>query len=149
MGRMSEGKGARMATKKRWMYVPPKPPKPKVPDSVKSVVKTKADEFVESFLKPNFIKPPPKDYQWNYPVDIFTKWHQTYFYFCSTWRSPGPNAISEYFESRFARLEYAGGEKFNMAYMRYTGQWWEIFQSLTLEECIEEMRTNPLLQLAN
>src|SRR5208337_1865743 len=41
-------------------------------------------------------------------------------YFCSTWRSPRSNAISEYFEISFARLEYAGGEKFNMAYMRHT-----------------------------
>ena len=40
-----------MAGKKRWMYVPPKPPKAKVPEYLKSVVKTKADEFVESFLK--------------------------------------------------------------------------------------------------
>ncbi len=112
-----------MATKKRWIYVPPKPPKPKVPEYLKSFVKTKADDFVESFLKPNFIKEPPKDYEWNYPVDIFTKWYQRYFYFCSTWRCPSPNAISEYFEIRFARLEYAGDEKFNIAYMRYTGQW--------------------------
>jgi len=49
---------------------------------------------------------------------------------------------------RFARLEYAGEEKFNMAYMRHTGQWWEIFQDLTLDECIDEIRTNPLFQPA-
>ena len=138
-----------MATKKRWMYVPPKPAKPKVPEYLKPAVKSKADEFVESFLKPTFIKDPPKDYEWNYVVDIFTKWYQRYFYFCSTWRSPSPNAISEYFEIRFARLEYAGDEKFNMAYMRYTGQWWEIFQDLTLDGCIEEIRINPLLRLTH
>ena len=90
-----------MATKKRWMYVPPKPPKPKVPEYLKSVVKTKADDFVETFLKPNFIKEPPKDPHRNYLIDIFTKWHQRYFYFCSTWRSPGPNAISEYVQVGF------------------------------------------------
>jgi len=139
----------RMATKKRWMYVPPKQPKPKVPEYLKPAVKTKADDFVESFLKPHCIKEPPKDHQWNYVVDIFTKWYQRYFYFCSTWRSPHPDSISEYFEIRFARLEYAGDEKFNMAYMRYTGQWWEIFQDLTLDGCIEEIRINPLLRLTH
>ena len=138
-----------MATKKSWTYVSPKPPKMKIPDRLKSDVKTKADEFVESFLKPNFIKEPPKDYQWNYPVDISTKWHQRYFYFCSTWRSPGPNAVSEFFEIRFARLEYAGNDKFDVAYMRHAGQWGEIFQDFTFDECIEEMRTNPLLQPAH
>jgi hypothetical protein len=49
-----------MATKRRWMYAQPKPAKPKVPEYLKSVVKTKADEFVESFLKPTFIKDPPR-----------------------------------------------------------------------------------------
>jgi hypothetical protein len=130
------------------MYVPPKPPGPKLPENVKSEVQRKGDEFVEFFLKSNFIKEPPKDQRWNYLVDIFTKWHQRYFYFCSTWRSPGPNAISEYFEIKFARLEYAGDDKFHIAFMRHTGQWWEIFQDFTLDECIEEIRTKPLLQPA-
>ena len=135
-----------MATRKRWMYVPPEPPKPKVPDHVKSSVKSRADEFVESFLKPQFIEDPPKDHEWNYIVDIFTKWHQRYFYFCSKWRSPVPNAISEFFESRFVRLEYVGKDKFDMAFMRHNGQWIEIFQGLTLEECIEDIKGNSLLQ---
>lgn len=135
-----------MATKKLWMHVPPKPPKPKVPEYLKPIVKAEADNLVESFLKPTFIKEPPKDPQWNYPADIFTKWHQRYFYFCSTWRSPSPNAISDYFESRFARLEYAGDDRFNMAYMRHTGQWWETFQGFTLDQCIEEIRINILFQ---
>ena len=105
---MSEG--SENGDKKSWMYVPPKPQKSMVPDHLKSDMKAGADEFVESL-----------DYQWSYPVYIFRKWHQRYFYFCVTWRSPRPDAISEYFESRFARLEYAGDEKFDVAYMRHTG----------------------------
>jgi len=62
-----------MATKKRWMYVPPKPAKVNVPEYEKLAVKCRADDCVESFPKPTFIKDPPKDYQWNYAVDIFTK----------------------------------------------------------------------------
>jgi hypothetical protein len=61
-----------MSTKKRWMPIPSKPPKSRVSDHLKSDVKTKADEFVESFLGPNFIKEMPGDYRWNYPVDVFT-----------------------------------------------------------------------------
>jgi hypothetical protein len=34
------------------MYVPPKPAKPKVPEYLKSTVKSGADDFVEPFLKP-------------------------------------------------------------------------------------------------
>ena len=127
------------------MHVPPNPPKPKIADDLKAEVQRKADEFLESYLKPTFIHPPPKDHQWNYIVDIFTKWHQRYFYFCSTYRCPSPNRISEFFESRFARLEFVGNKRFNVSYMRHTGQWWEIFQGLTLEECIEEIRGQELL----
>mgnify|MGYP000082867997 FL=1 len=134
-----------MPTRKRWMHVPPKPTKPKIPDDLKAAVQRKADEFLESYLKPTFIRPPPKDHQWNYIVDIFTKWHQRYFYFCSTYRCPAPNCISEFFESRFARLEFVGNKQFNVSYMRHTGQWWEIYQGLTVEECFEEIRGQELL----
>lgn len=134
-----------MPTRRRWMHVPPKPAKPKLPDGLKLEVQRKADEFVESYLKPNFVLPPPEDPQWNYVVEIYTKWHQRYFYFCSKYRCPRSNCISEFFESRFARLEFVGNKKFNVSYMRHTGQWWEIYQGLTLEECILEIREQELL----
>jgi hypothetical protein len=54
-----------------------------------------------------------------------------------------PNAISEYFEMRFARLEYAGGEKFNTAYMRYAGQWWEIFWENGWTAKRQQLRSEP------
>ena len=40
-------------------------------------------------------------------------------------------------------MEYAGDDKINLAYMRHTGQWWEILQELTLDECIEEIKGLP------
>ncbi len=71
-----------MPANKRWMSVPRKPATPKIPDGLKLEVQRKADELLESYLKPNFILPPPQDPQWNYVVEIFTKCHQRYFYFC-------------------------------------------------------------------
>jgi hypothetical protein len=134
-----------MPTKKRWMKVPPKPARPKLPDDLKHEVQKKADTLLESYLRPTFILPPPKEPAWNYIVDIFTKWHQRYFYFCSTFRCVHENCISEFFESRFARLEYVGNRKFNVAYMRHTGQWWEILQGLSLDQCMEEIKEQILL----
>ena len=43
-----------MPTKKQWVY---SPSKPKVPAAIKAEVQKKADNLVETFLKPNFIKP--------------------------------------------------------------------------------------------
>src|SRR5215470_4885019 len=125
--------------RKTWVYGPPKPV---VPDNLKAEVQTKAEALVEEFLKPQFIKPPPKNWRWNYIIDIHSKWHRSLFYFISTYRSRGPTAIKPTFESPFARLEYVGN-RFNLAYMRHTGKWWEVYRNLTLDECIKIIREDP------
>src|SRR5437867_3033608 len=124
---------------KRWVYSPPKPPRPAVPDTVKAEVEAKANELIETVLKPRHVKPPPKDQRWNYIIDIGGKWFRSYFYFFSTYACPGPNALSPTFESKFARLEYVGNGRFNMAYMRHTGQWWEVHQGRTVDQCMKSI----------
>ncbi len=129
-----------MAKKKagrQWTWAPDRRRKPPVPEALKAEVKTKADELVEKVLKPAYIKRPPKKTRWNYPIAIWTKWHRSFFYFFSTWASPGPNALPPTFELGFARMEYVGNRRFNVAYFRHTGKWWEIASGLTLKECLE------------
>ena len=68
---------------------------------------------------------------------------------CDAWTrsdSPGPNAISPFFEAKSTRMEYTGGGHFNLAYMRYTGQWMELFQDLSLDDCLATIRDNPMFQ---
>ncbi len=55
---------------KTWIY---SPPKPKVPDAVKVELEAKATELVITVLKPEYVKPPPKNAKWNYIVDMFYK----------------------------------------------------------------------------
>src|SRR5208283_2034975 len=57
------GRGLLTMAKRRkvWMYCPPKPPKTKVPDAVKAEVSAKAQELIEKHLKPQHLKPPPKN----------------------------------------------------------------------------------------
>ncbi|HME54063.1 MAG TPA: hypothetical protein VKM55_17685 [Candidatus Lokiarchaeia archaeon] len=76
-------------------------------------------------------------------MDIYSRWYRNYFYFCSKYSSPGPNAISPFFETKFARMEYMPNGRFNLAYMRYTGQWLEVFTDLSLEECLEMIEKGP------
>lgn len=130
--------------KKRWVYSPKKQAAPPVSDSLKQTVKDKADEVVNTVLIPQHVKPPPEDHQFNYLVDIYTKWYRNYFYFCSTYNSPGPNAISPSFKDKFARLEYVADDRFNLAYMRYTEQWQEIAQGISLDEALEMIRDSGL-----
>jgi len=126
--------------RKVWMYCPPKPPKAKVPDAVKAQVSAEAQELIQKHLKPQHLKPQPKNARFNYLTDIFTKWYQSFFYFCGPYASPHPDAIFPNFETRFARMQYADNGKFNLLYMRHTGQWREIYSDLSMDECLTAIR---------
>lgn len=132
-----------MSKKKVWMFAPPKPEKAKVPGKTKIEVKKICDGFIETVLKPLHIKPPPRNKEYNYLADIYSKWHQCYFYFIAIYNSPSPNAISPSFEVKFARLQYMSNNKFNLSYMRHTEQWLELFEDLSLEECLENIKEMP------
>ena len=125
------------------MPAPPRRTKPQVPDSIKGILKEKADEIIENVLKPGHIKPPPTDNDFNYLVDIYSKWYRNYFYFCAKYNCPSPNAISPSFETKFARMEYVGNERFNLSYMRHTEQWREIYQELAMLECLKLIAEEP------
>lgn len=122
--------------KKRWVYRPPKQAQPRVPDHIKQEVERKANELIDSVLKPRHIKPPAEDERFNYLVDIYTKWYRHYFYFCSKYNCPGPGALAPSFESKFARLEYIEPDKFNLSYMRHTEQWFGIARGISLEQAL-------------
>ncbi len=129
--------------RKVWMYCPPRPKKPKVPDSVKAGVSLKAQRLIDEHLRPEHVKPPAKKPQFNYITDLFTKWYQSYFYFCATYACPHPDALSPIFEIRFARMGYQEGNTINLAYMRNNGKWNEIFFAFALDECLDAIREDP------
>ena len=122
-----------------WVYDPARAfreSKAEVPPEIKREVHRRAQELIDSTLKPRHIQPPPKKAQFNYLTDIHSRWRGPFFYFCSKYCSPGRNALSASFESKFARLQYAGSGRFNLAYFRHTGEWREIAQLVSLEECL-------------
>jgi hypothetical protein len=128
---------------KRWVYSPPKPATPNVSEDLKTEVTTKANELIETILKPHYIQPPPENPQFNYIIDLYGKWYHSSFYFCAKYCVPGPNAIVPDFEAKFARMQYAGGNRFHLSFMRYTGQWVQLSSDLTIDECLVAIRDEP------
>ena len=128
---------------KAWVYTPPRRSKPKVPDSTKMDLETKAEALVENVLKPGYVEPPPEAMPLNYIADIYTKWYRNYFYFCAEYRRPGRDAASPSFEAKFARLEYVGNDRFNLSFWRHTGQWVELYTDLSVDECLAAVRDDP------
>src|SRR5262249_38148533 len=116
---------------------------------LKVKVLSEANELVEDFLKSNFVKKPPKNWRWNYIIDIHAKWHHSFFYFIATFRSRGPYALSPTFEAPFTRLEYVGKRRFNMAYVRHRGEWWQIHERLSRDESHNPQREGRISQRVN
>lgn len=114
-----------------------------VPDTVKRDVAAKANELIETVLKPKHIQAPPDNPQFNYIVDLYGKWYQRYFYFCATYCVPGPNATVPSFEAKFAPMEYAGQNRFHLSFLRHTGAWIELYHSLSLDDCLTTIRDDP------
>ncbi|MGE3537876.1 MAG: hypothetical protein AB7N91_10640 [Candidatus Tectimicrobiota bacterium] len=130
-----------------WLHTPPKRPKPKVPDDVTAAVTAQAEQLLAEWC-PRYITAPPPGYQFNYIVELYGKWFRSYFYLCAKYACPGPTALSPFFEARFARLEYVGDRKFNLAFMRHTGQWVELEQDVTIDQCFQSLRKDSFYQPA-
>lgn len=130
-------------SRKMWACRPPKPPAPKVPVSVKADAQQKANHLVETTLKPQHIKPPPEGDHFNFIVDIYPKWYRHYFYICAKYCSLGPDAMSPDFETKFARMEYVGTNRFNLSFMRHTGEWIEIYPNFSLDKCLAAIKDDP------
>lgn len=129
-----------------WIPRPSKQPKPKILPRDKTTIQHTADLFIDSELRPFFIKPPTKGSDASYIVDIYSKWHGVYLYFCSKYRCPADNCISEFFEDKFVRIEYIENNLFNLSFKRHTGQWWELHRELSLEQRLRIIKDDPNFQ---
>jgi hypothetical protein len=43
-------------------------------------------------------------------------------------------------------MEHVGDGKFNLAYMRHTGKWWEVHRGLTADECLKRIRDEAIFR---
>ena len=103
----------------------------------------KVRKLIDDVLKPKHVEPPPVEGRFNYISDITLKWHGSTLFLVALYACPGPNALSPSFESRFARLKPAGGNCFDLDFMRHTDQWVPLHQGLTLDQSLEAIRVDP------
>jgi hypothetical protein len=134
----------RAKLRRMWVHGQSKPVASKLPASIKAEIQQKSDQLVEMTLKPQYLKPPPKNSHFNYIVDIYTKWYRHSIYFCAKYFSPGLNALTPEFETKFARMEYVGENRFNLSFMRHTGQWIEVYPNLLLDKCLDAIKDDPV-----
>jgi hypothetical protein len=129
---------------KQWVWSPSsRASGPTLDAATKSQVEAKVRGLIDDVLKPKHVEPPPEEARFNYISDITLKWHGSTLFLVAVYACPGPNALSPSFESRFARLKPAGSGRFDLDFMRHTGQWVPLYQGLTLDQSLEAIRDDP------
>lgn len=118
-----------------WQLAKPKPPpKPKAADDVRDAVDLLAAPVVAEMKKARCIT--PKNPEFNWPDDFFTRWNRSSLYFVVVMRTPHGQPPT--FEVHAARMEYAGDGKFNLAVPMRRG--WNTFKrNATPEACLKEI----------
>ena len=125
--------------KKRWVYVERRVRTLPANDEKEIVIAT-CDKFIADVLKPRFL-PRICPTEFNYPVDLYGKWHGGRYRFIELFRSDSRDRIVPEFEHAFTRLDYIGPDRFDLFWHRHTGQWWRLYHSVSLTEallCIEQ-----------
>jgi len=102
-----------------------------------------AEKLISEKLKPAHVRTPPQEPRFNHIVDISTKWYRNYFYFSAKYACPGPDALFPFFDAKFARMEYAGGNRFHLSYMLHTDRWFELYRDVPLGECLDRIGQEP------
>jgi hypothetical protein len=134
-----------MKSKKRyWVPSSTKSLKTQPSESEKENISNYFIPLIEDFKKQYIPKKPKKEF--NYLVDIYSKWYQNYFYLCEKYRAEYPDRIKDEFEMKFVRLKYTRKDQFELSYCRHTGQWQLVFVDLTLEDCKEMILSIPTFQ---
>ena len=90
-----------MGRRRQWIYVR-EPARYKPAEDEKAAITAACEQFIAEVLKPRFlpeIRPTP----YNYPIDIFGKWHGGKYRFIQRFRSDHPDAIEPEFDAPFAR----------------------------------------------
>ena len=124
-----------MPPRRTWLPKRTSPPKPKVPDDVRAAVDALAAPVVAQ-LKRRFCKPQPKNPKFNWPEDVFVRWHRSALYFVAVMRTP--HGLPPTFETHVARLQYAGNGKFDLAVPMRRG-WNTFFPGQPAEQCLQKV----------
>lgn len=109
-----------------------------VPDALRLEVSQRAEDLLRRQFNPQVaLERVQRGHgQFNYPIEVFPEWRGRYFYLCTKYRTPRGRPAGD-FVVRATRLQYAGGGRFHLAYLRHTNRWCEVYSGLTVSECFE------------
>lgn len=116
-----------------------------MPDEAeKRVIVAGCEAFIRDVLKPRFL-PEIKPTEWNYVVDIRGAWAAGRYRFMQRYRSGFEENRGEEFDAPFARIDRMARDRFDIHWMRHTGQWWRLYTGVTFAEALRTLETDGIL----
>lgn len=113
-------------------------------DFEKARITATCQQFIDDVLKPRFL-PAIRPTQFNYPIDIFGKWHGNRYRFAQRYRSGYPENLGEQFDSAFTRLDWVSRDRFEIQWRRHTGAWFCLYRGLSLVAALKTIENDELL----
>lgn len=110
-------------------------------DLEKAAITATCQRFIDEVLKPRVL-PAIRPTQFNYPVDIFGKWHGNRYRFLQRYRSGFPEKLGEEFDSPFTRLDWVSRDRFDIQWYRHTETWFCLYRGLSLAEALKTIETD-------
>ena len=101
----------------------------------KIAITTACESLIADVLLPKYL-PEVTPTEFNYPIAIYGKWHGNKYRFITRYRSDQSGSFTCEFEAPFARLEYVSRDRFDLSYQRHTGEWYCLYQCITLNEAL-------------
>jgi hypothetical protein len=127
---------------KIWTKVPPRPVRAD-PAEQQSIIAA-CETFIVAVLKPRFL-PEIRPTAFNYQIDIRGEWRAGRYRFIQRYRSGMEHNTGTEFDAPFARLDHMAPDRFDIYWMRHTGQWWPVHRGLTLAASLRMIDDDPTL----
>ena len=121
-------------------------PSPALPTAQeKRAIISACETFIREVLKPRYL-PEIKPTEWNYVIDITGAWAGGGYRFMQRYRSGFKDNRGWEFDAPFARIDRGGPDRFNIKWMRHTGQWWPMYSGKKLVESLHILESDPVLR---
>jgi len=125
-----------MAGKRHKIWAPVTPrPVPADPIEKHTIITT-CEAFIADVLKPRFL-PVIRPTAFNYPIDIHGDWRAGRYRFMTRYRSAHEHNTGWEFDAPFTRLDHMARDRFDVYWMRHTGQWWPLHSGLSLTASLQ------------
>ena len=117
---------------------------PPAPEQEKRAIIAACEAFIRDVLKPRFL-PQVRQTEFNYVIDLHGTWAAGRYRLMKRYRSGMAGNAGMEFDAAYARLVRIGPDRFDIHWMRHTGQWWLLHGGVTLAEALRRLETDGLL----